>query len=93
MNHGKVLMAPVEGMNEKQKRRATEEGHRLQRMIAKLLAQERASNVAGLAACMNLATIKSVECGVRREQFLEMARRVYEEADRLVRRVILTEGT
>jgi hypothetical protein len=80
----KVLMEPVRGLSEKQKRQA--KGLRLQRMIAKLLADQRASNVAGLAACMNLATLKSIECGVVRPQFLEMCAQVYDEAFGAIRR-------
>ena len=52
----RVLMEPVKGMSEKEKRLAYETGHRLQRMIAKLLHEEHVSHAAGiqLHACQHL---------------------------------------
>jgi hypothetical protein len=75
----KLLMEPVKGMSEKEKRVAIEQGHRLQRMVAKLLHEEHASHAQGVAVCLNLAIVTSFSVGLTREQVLEMAGRGYDE--------------
>lgn len=82
----KVLMEPVKGMSEKEKRQALASGHRLQRMIAKLLHGEHASHAAGIGACMNIAVVTSFSVGLTREQVLEMVGRGYDEVADAVRR-------
>lgn len=75
----RILMEPVKGLSEKEKREAIANGHRLQRMVAKLLHEEHASHAAGIGVCMNIAVVTSFSVGLTREQVLEMAGRGYDE--------------
>jgi len=83
----RTVLEPVRGLSEKQKRSARDEGLRLQRIIAQILAEQRATSAAALAACLNIGTIQCLTCGIPRAQFLEMMARVYGEASDVVARV------